>query len=148
MILKVASTSEYEDLTQVFLEVYNSVKNKAQFNWPLESIQVELLASQFVICVDSSQQLCGFISYRESDEQIEIMALGTRPHQRGSQVMSSLLVYLQDYSRKASKALLLEVHQENASAIGLYVKCGFKQIGVRKRYYSDGADALTYQYSV
>lgn len=38
--------------------------------------------------------------------------------------------------------ILLEVKANNASAIALYEKCGFSRLGVRKKYYADGADAL------
>ena len=38
----------------------------------------------------------------------------------------------------------LEVRKSNESAIHLYEKFGFKQIAVRKKYYSDGEDALIY----
>lgn len=38
----------------------------------------------------------------------------------------------------------LEVRKSNAGAIHLYEKFGFKQIAVRKKYYSDGEDALIY----
>ncbi|SHE66511.1 ribosomal protein S18-alanine N-acetyltransferase [Alkalibacter saccharofermentans] len=37
----------------------------------------------------------------------------------------------------------LEVRKSNASALGLYMNCGFKAAGIRKNYYSDnGEDAV------
>lgn len=148
MTLKVASASEYKELTEVFLEVYNSVSNKAEFNWPLDKIQIELVMSAFLICRDNEDnRICGFIGYRNNDDCYEIMALGTAPWARRKNVMSLLLSDLQQSSRKASKPILLEVHGQNRSAIGLYQKSGFKQIGLRKAYYLDGSDALTFQYN-
>lgn len=38
--------------------------------------------------------------------------------------------------------LVLEVHQKNQVALGLYQGAGFSQVGLRKGYYEDGADAL------
>ena len=147
MNLKIASASDYNELTDVFFEIYNSVSDKAQFNWSLENIQAELLISQFLVYKDENEQIQGFISFRESDSEIEIMALGTLPTARRQSVMAELIHFLQDYSRKASKPLLLEVHHKNLSAINLYVKSGFKQIGRRKEYYSDHEDALTFRFN-
>ena len=148
MTLKIASASDYKELTKVFLEVYDSVSNKAEFNWPLEKIQTELVMSAFLICLDNEDNcICGFIGYRNNDDCYEIMALGTAHRARHKNVMSLLLSYLQQSSRKASKSILLEVHSQNRSAIGLYQKSGFKKIGLRKAYYLDGSDAVTFQYS-
>lgn len=146
MTLKVASSSEYKELTELFSEVYDSAANKAEFNWPMENIETELLLSVFLICRDEQNRICGFISYRDNADAFEIMALGTASWARRKNVMSLLLHDLQDKSRKASKQVLLEVHAQNASAIGLYQKMGFKQIGTRKAYYADRSDALTFQY--
>lgn len=146
MTLKVAQPSEYKELTELFSEIYASVANKAQFNWPPENIEIELLLSQFLICRDEHGRICGFISFRDNGDVFEIMALGTAAWARRKSVMSLLLHDLQDKSRKASKGLLLEVHAQNSSAITLYQKMGFKQIGTRKGYYADRADALTFQY--
>lgn len=146
MTLKVASPSEYSELTELFFNIYDSVANKAEFNWPMENIQIELVMSAFLICRDEQDRICGFIGYRDNDDAMEIMALGTAAWARRKNVMSLLLRELQDKSRKASKPLLLEVHSQNRSAISLYQKSGFKQIGTRKAYYVDRADALTFQY--
>ncbi|MES2801075.1 MAG: GNAT family N-acetyltransferase [Bdellovibrionota bacterium] len=146
MTLKVALPSEYKELTELFFEVYASVNNKAEFNWPIENIQTELVLSAFLICRDEDDRICGFLSYRNNEDVYEIMALGTALWARRKSVMSLLLRELQDNSRKASKPIVLEVHSHNLKAINLYQKLGFKQIGVRKAYYMDRSDALTYQY--
>lgn len=146
MILKVASASEYKELTELFFDVYESVPNKAEFNWPIENIQIELVMSTFLVCRDENSRLCGFVAYRDNEDAFEIMALGTARWVRRKNVMSLLLREMQDNSRKASKPLLLEVHCQNHVAISLYQKLGFKQIGLRKAYYLDGSDALTFQY--
>ena len=40
------------------------------------------------------------------------------------------------------EALVLEVRPSNKSACKLYSRLGFVEVGIRKRYYSDGEDAL------
>lgn len=146
MTLKVASASQYKELTDLFFEIYASVTNKAEFNWPLDNIKTELLLSVFLICIDDQNRICGFVAYRDNTDTIEIMALGTASWARRKNVMSLLLLQLQENSRKASKPILLEVHSLNHSAIKLYQKLGFKQTGTRKAYYIDRSDAFTFHY--
>ena len=42
----------------------------------------------------------------------------------------------------------LEVSKLNSKAILLYKKLGFKENGVRKKYYSDGSDAILYKMDI
>ena len=42
--------------------------------------------------------------------------------------------------------VILEVDQENKKAINLYRKAGFFKIGLRKKYYNDGSDALVMKF--
>ncbi len=43
---------------------------------------------------------------------------------------------------KNVKKITLEVRASNIKGINFYTKNGFKQVGVRKRYYKNGEDAL------
>jgi ribosomal-protein-alanine N-acetyltransferase len=38
--------------------------------------------------------------------------------------------------------ITLEVKAHNTRAIGLYMKHGFVDVGLRRKYYADGSDAL------
>ena len=40
----------------------------------------------------------------------------------------------------------LEVRESNISAIALYLKMGFTEVGKRKRYYENNEDALMMEY--
>jgi ribosomal-protein-alanine N-acetyltransferase len=44
--------------------------------------------------------------------------------------------------RRGAADILLEVRADNPRAQQLYIRFGFEQIHVRKRYYRDGVDAL------
>ena len=43
---------------------------------------------------------------------------------------------------KDVKKITLEVRASNIKGINFYTKNGFKQVGVRKKYYKNGEDAL------
>lgn len=42
----------------------------------------------------------------------------------------------------AAELVLLEVRASNSPALALYTSLGFERVGLRKRYYSDGEDAV------
>ena len=46
------------------------------------------------------------------------------------------------------KNIFLEVSKLNSDAILLYEKLGFKENGIRKKYYSDGSDAILYKMDI
>jgi ribosomal-protein-alanine N-acetyltransferase len=46
------------------------------------------------------------------------------------------------------EALVLEVRPSNKSACKLYQRLGFAEVGIRKRYYGDGEDALVLKLSL
>ena len=57
----------------------------------------------------------------------------------------SLLTRFVDAVRtRGSDELQLEVRHNNAAAIGLYESAGFQRVGLRRRYYRDGTDAVLY----
>ena len=45
--------------------------------------------------------------------------------------------------RRGAEELFLEVRHDNEAAQALYAELGFETIGVRKRYYKGGVDALS-----
>ena len=61
--------------------------------------------------------------------------------------MKTLLIELQSYSRKASKEILLEVHEHNLPAVELYNRMGFQKINFRPSYYQDGCGAFIYKWA-
>lgn len=44
--------------------------------------------------------------------------------------------------RDTAEQVLLDVRASNDAALGLYYSLGFERVGLRKRYYSDGEDAV------
>ena len=46
-------------------------------------------------------------------------------------------------AQKGSKnKIYLEVSSSNMPALNLYSRLGFKKVGIRKKYYQDGMDAI------
>lgn len=73
----------------------------------------------------------------------EITWLGVLKCHRRQGLMKRLLgEFVACFVVGASKCVFLEVHEANKGAYNFYKCFGFKQVGQRLNYYSDGANAL------
>lgn len=71
------------------------------------------------------------------------MNIVVRKDKRGLKIGSRLLEEIFKIAKQLkAKTITLEVNEKNLPAIKLYQKYGFKQIGLRKKYYDNVDDAL------
>lgn len=76
-------------------------------------------------------------------DEAHITVLGVAPGYQGNGLGQWLLLHLLRASRdRGLTHATLEVRRSNQSAQTLYAKFGFTVIGERRKYYSDGEDAL------
>jgi ribosomal-protein-alanine N-acetyltransferase len=91
----------------------------------------------------SSTSLIGLGCLWAIAEEAHITVLAIDPAYRqlglGQAILYALLV---SANKRGLEWATLEVRAGNAAAIRLYEKFGFREVGRRKRYYSDGEDAL------
>jgi ribosomal protein S18 acetylase RimI-like enzyme len=65
---------------------------------------------------------------------------------RGRGVAKALLAAVEAAARaRGSVRLRLEVRKDNAGAIALYERAGFRRFGEKRGFYEDGADAWRYE---
>jgi ribosomal-protein-alanine N-acetyltransferase len=86
----------------------------------------------------------GFCNYWLVGDEVQLLNLATDPEWRRRGVASRLLDRLLAFARdRACTLVTLEVRASNDAARALYTRRGFRDVGVRKRYYPDtGEDAL------
>ena len=69
-------------------------------------------------------------------DESDVMNLAVHPDYRRQGIAEKLMEALEKGLReRESKSLTLEVRASNVSAIALYEKLGFQQVGLRKNYY-------------
>lgn len=68
--------------------------------------------------------------------------LAVHPDHRRRGHARALLVALMEAHRAAAQCVQLEVRASNEGALRLYEGLGFERMGLRKRYYADGEDAV------
>ncbi len=88
----------------------------------------------------------GFAIWRDLTSEAELLSIGVLPNVRKRALGAALLGAVRAAARKAgAKKLFLEVDAGNTAALALYQRNGFVEIGRRRAYYRDGADALAMQ---
>ena len=92
-------------------------------------------------------EIFGFAVVKDVGEQWEILqiVIDTLYQQQG--LASRLLEFIMTEAReKQIKKMHIEVRQSNSVAMSLYRKFKFKEVGLRKKYYGDGEDAVVMSY--
>ena len=78
-------------------------------------------------------EVAGFLVLRRTHpEETEILNLAVDPAERRRGIASALL---REALRRHSGVFYLEVRESNAAARALYRRCGFREAGVRPKYY-------------
>ena len=85
----------------------------------------------------------GMIIARTVADEAEILTLAVHPGARGKGIGALLVDAAARHALDAGAArMYLEVSEANLAARALYLGAGFVQVGLRRDYYPDGADAL------
>jgi ribosomal-protein-alanine N-acetyltransferase len=107
------------------------------------SSDVMLLQLEMPATFGLVHSLGGMILGRVAADEAEILTLAVSPGQRRRGVGSALLRAAMDRAAALGAAFMfLEVAVTNDAARALYAAHGFTEAGRRRRYYTDGTDAL------
>jgi [ribosomal protein S18]-alanine N-acetyltransferase len=88
-------------------------------------------------------ELVGYVCHWLNAEEVEIQNVAVAPEWRRRAVARRLIEYvLAEASEAGAQRATLEVRVHNHPAIRLYRTFGFREIGCRRGYYTDGEDAL------
>lgn len=113
--------------------------------WPAASLRTLIADPAGVGFVARYAQisLAGFVLGRIAADEAEILTLAVSPAHRRQGVASALCAHLLTaLSARGAAALFLEVSKTETPALALYAGLGFRRVGLRPRYYEDGATAI------
>ena len=126
------------ELKDILLTQFDDFWNYNIFKSELENPN----STYFVIKKDA--EIVGFIGILIVLDTAEITNIVIKKIYRNNGISKLLINYITKYCQKLNcKKINLEVNANNKIAINLYKSAGFKQVGIRKKYYSDG-DALLF----
>ncbi len=111
-------------------------------HWSYDSFVNELnnpFANYFSACLGNDQNfIVGYSGYWLFQEEAHITTLATHPKMRRQGIGEKLLINdILTAKELGANWLTLEVRVSNTAAQELYKRYGFKNIGMRKRYYQD-----------
>ena len=108
---------------------------KNLFKRPMTLKELNNFSSQsaFRIWKIEKDIIIGYMYFFQVIDEVEIIKIGIiKPYQRSS--YGSFLI--EELKKLNIKSIFLEVSSENVNAINFYIKNGFKEIGLRKGYYT------------
>lgn len=136
-----------EPFTLVGLEQISSIlANDFDNFWSYDILKKELSApSSFYLCCKQNNNIVGFAGISIILDTAELNNIVIKKSCRGNGFASALLNELIKFVKsKKCKQINLEVSSKNPVAISLYKKFGFKQVGLRPKYYNGTDDALLF----
>ena len=128
MIIKLTN-NDVDYIEQIFNLEKKIFKNSA-FN----KSYIETLIkgnNSFVYVYLIEDKICGYLMVLDSIDVYEILAIATIEEYRNDGIAQELL------DKIKTKDIFLEVRESNQVAINFYKKNKFKEISVRKNYYSE-----------
>ena len=109
-------------------------------HWSLDGIKDVLRYDNniYYVACDLSGKIVGFAGIMLVADEAELLNIAVSESFRGRGIGQELLTkVLSKASQKGTQRMLLEVRKSNTSAINLYHKNGFVELGERKNYYSN-----------
>ena len=92
-----------------------------------------------ILIAKEKGKVIGFIHFLVFEDYIDIVDIVVDISNRKQGIGSKLLKSLENYN---IKEILLEVSENNKTALSFYLKNGFTKVGIRKGYYN-GIDGIT-----
>jgi [ribosomal protein S18]-alanine N-acetyltransferase len=113
--------------------------------WPLQMFWDELVQPETrrYLVAEGPEGIVGYAGLMCVEPIADVQTIAVVPEFEGKGIGTALLTDLIAEGRRRGAAdILLEVRADNPRAQQLYIRFGFEQIHVRKKYYRDGVDAL------
>lgn len=132
----------------VVLEIEN-LSFPTPFTENLFRMELNLNVAHLYVAL-SGARVIGYIDFWRVGPEAHLITLGVHPDFRRQQAASKLVQHMIDECRKSKvEVVSLDVRPTNESGRALYAKHGFRQAGLRRKYYQDnGEDALVLNLSL
>ncbi|MEG0730560.1 MAG: ribosomal protein S18-alanine N-acetyltransferase [Cetobacterium sp.] len=136
MVFEIERLKKDENLLNL-VELENEIFLKSSYT--LEQLKDMILDDNYIIYIYKlEKEIVGYLILHDSFDVYEIMKIGTKNSSRGLGIGRNLISkYLDEYN----KDLFLEVRESNSVARNFYKKLNFKEVGIRKKYYSDNDES-------
>ncbi len=112
--------------------------------WNKSMLESAFSTGRFIcIGIEEDEKLIGLISCSATDYDADIESITIAEEYRRNGFAKALLGLLEvKLKEKNIEKVFLEVRESNTPAKNLYLGAGYNEIHKRKKYYSDGEDAV------
>ena len=119
------------------LDAIHDIECIAQFSpWTESMLKDSLSGNHLCWKLSIDNQINAYIIVMKTLDELELLNIVVAPSSQGLGLGTVLVEHLILFSKKNQfKNIFLEARASNATAIHLYLKSGFKQVGLRKNYY-------------
>jgi [ribosomal protein S18]-alanine N-acetyltransferase len=142
-----AELSDLDDLVALENSTFDhDLLSRAQYRRHLDSDSALVLVASA-----SHRRFLGtaVVFFRKGSRVARLYSIASKPEARGKGVGTALLEAVEATARqRRCQSVRLEVRDDNASAIRLYERHGYRHIGHYPHYYEDGSHAWRYEKSL
>ena len=104
--------------------------------------ELENPLSTYIVAL-SQGEVVGYAGLWQPDDEGHVTNIVTKKDKRGNNIGTLMLEEIIKIAKsKNMKSITLEVNVNNNIAINLYKKYGFKEVGIRPKYYNNTDDAI------
>lgn len=138
--MSVLMSMEPADIIQVL-----AIQDELGFqHWTAEQFRAELEQRYTLAFVQKNGIMIeGFAIWHLLGDEAELCSVAVARLQQNRGIGSSMMRSMHEILRKAgAERFFLEVRAGNVPAQALYLKLGYAVVGKRRKYYSDGEDAV------
>lgn len=137
--IDVMNISDLDSISDILLKNFDDF-----WTYSILKDELENPNSTYIAIKDGKNMILGFGGIWKAVDDIHITNIVVRKDFRNHGIGSMLLNKLIELSIKENgiNSITLEVNTKNIPAIKLYEKYGFKNVGVRKKYYNGIDDAV------
>jgi len=124
-------------------------KEEIETPWGLNALMADIEnKNAYYVCVKKDARVIGYGGIWLSIETADITNIAVSNDFKrmgvGTLIVGELIKKAHE---KNCFEINLEVNENNEGAIALYEKCGFKKVGIRKKYYNNTDNAILMQFN-
>ncbi|MEU8192532.1 ribosomal protein S18-alanine N-acetyltransferase [Microbispora amethystogenes] len=96
------------------------------------------------LVAEVGERIVGYAGLAAAADQADVQTIAVLAEHRRAGVGAALMdALLAEAVRRGATSVFLEVRADNPPAQAMYERFGFRRLGLRRRYYEDGTDAIT-----